>query len=449
MFLELAAAAAALFSAAALGAVLLLVIRTDQAARRHEELALLLRDMRQGGADLAGVLREEARHAREEAGANARSLRDEIAGSAKAARDETTDALRRLAGDLGQSVQALAETQGRRLDEVRTAVQDRLDVLRAENEAKLEQMRLTVDEKLQGTLERRLGESFGLVSRQLEEVHRSVGEMQSLATGVGDLKRVLTNVKTRGTWGEVSLGALLEQVLTTDQFARNVEVVPDSGRRVEFAVRLPGDGTTPVWLPIDAKFPLEDYERLVDAAAAGDRDAEEAATKAIEARIRASAKDICSRYVHPPHSTDFGILYLPTEGLYAEVLRRPGLANSLQLECKVAIAGPTTLLALLTSLQVGFRSLAIQKRSGEVWRVLGAVKTEFARYGEVMDRVQKRLRQADTEIEAVRVRERAMGRRLREVESLDDGESAAALGLEEALAEGKVLPLVGRPLGER
>ena len=490
---------------AAVLCLVLLLAGAAQARRREEELLLLVREMRQGGSVLEKLIRDEARAGREEAANAGRGLRDEVganltrlndlirstlealggtlgerlagfevqvrrltgetgerqeqlrtavdqrliearsdnAVNAKATRDEIGQALHKLAEELRSSVGEMTVAQGQRLEEVKQAVQGRLDILRQENEAKLEQMRQTVDEKLQGTLEKRLGESFGLVSKQLEQVHKSVGEMQTLAAGVGDLKRVLTNVKTRGTWGEVSLGALLEQVMSPEQFARNVEVVPGSNRRVEFAIRLPGDGDAPVWLPIDAKFPLEDYERLVDAAQSGDREAEEAAIKAIETSIRTSGKNICARYVQPPHSTDFGILYVPTEGLYAEILRRPGLASGLQLECKVAIAGPMTLLALLTSLQVGFRSLAIQKRSSEVWQVLGAVKAEFGKYGDVLDKVQQKLRQADGEIEKVRVRERAIGRKLRDVETLSESDSGRVLQLEDYLADVDTLPLLG------
>jgi DNA recombination protein RmuC len=272
---------------------------------------------------------------------------------------------------------------------LRTTVGAALEKLRSDNAGKLEQMRISVDEKLQGILEQRLGASFKLVSEQLEQVFRGIGEMQSLATGVGDLKKMLSNVKMRGAWGEVSLGSLLDQVLTADQYERNVEVRPGSNQRVEYAIKLPGsdDGDAPLWLPIDAKFPNEDYERLVDASDRGDSEAVEAASKAVEMRIRASANDICERYVHPPHSTDFGVLFLPTEGLFAEIIRRPGLVDALQRQCRIVVTGPTTLMALLNSLRMGFRTLAIQKRSSKVWQVRAAVKTEFGKYGEVLDKV--------------------------------------------------------------
>ena len=355
----------------------------------------------------------------------------------EALRASQETALKSNREEVAMSLKSMADLQAQRLAEVKAelavigqGVSQSLDKLTADNAQKLEQMRQTVDEKLQGTLERRLGESFGLVSRQLEMVHKSVGEMQSLAVGVGDLKRVLTNVKTRGTWGEIQLGNLLEQVLTAEQVAQNVEVRPGSGQRVEFAVRLPGkDGEAEVLLPIDAKFPQEDYDRLMEAAERGDPAAEEVAIKALEARLKASAKDICDKYVCPPHSTDFALMYLPTEGLYAEAQRRPGLSEGLQREFRVVIAGPSTLAALLNSLQMGFRTLAIQKRSSEVWQVLGAVKTEFGRYGEVLDKVRRKLQEAEHHIDKVAVRKRAIDRKLRGVQELPEGEAQGLLGL--------------------
>jgi DNA recombination protein RmuC len=317
------------------------------------------------------------------------------------------------------------------LDSVRRTVEQRLDAMRADNNEKLEAMRATVDEKLHHTLEERLGASFKLVSDQLEQVFKSVGEMQSLAAGVGDLKRVLTNVKSRGNWGEVSLGGILEQVLTAEQYERNVEIRPGSGQRVEFAIRLPGaDGDGPLWLPIDAKFPTEDYERLLDAAERADQTGSEAAAKAIETRVRQAARDICAKYVAPPHSTDFALMFLPTEGLYAETVRRAGLVDALQRDWRVVVAGPTTLLALLNSLRMGFRSLAIQKRSSEVWQVLRAVKTEFEKYGAILDKVQKKLNEASTTIEGVARSRRLIDRRLAGVEGLPKREAELMLGLD-------------------
>ena len=309
------------------------------------------------------------------------------------------------------------------IEGLRATIDQRLQLIQDDNAKKLEQMRQTVDEKLQGTLEKRLGESFRLVSERLEQVHKGLGEMQSLATGVGDLKKVLTNVKARGTWGEVQLGALLEQVFAPDQYQRNVAVT-GTNERVEYAVKLPGGEDGPVWLPIDAKFPQEDYLRVADAAERADPIVLEAACRGLEITVRKCAKDIRDRYVLPPLTTDFAILFLPTEGLYAEVLRRPGLAESLQLEYRVMVAGPTTLLAHLTSLLVGFRTLAIQKRTGEVWKLLGDVKSEFGKFSEVLDRIRKKLQEASNTVEAAAVRTRVMSRKLREVES---GESADEL----------------------
>ena len=308
------------------------------------------------------------------------------------------------------------------LESIRRTVAEQMTQMRTENTAKLEVMRQTVDEKLQSTLEKRLGESFRQVSERLEQVHQGLGEMRNLAGGVGDLKRVLTNVKTRGIWGEVQLGSLLEQILTPEQFARDVRVRPAGREVVEFAVRLPGpqeDGIGEILLPIDAKFPQEDYERLLIASEQADALGVEQASKALEIRIKNSARDIRDKYIVPPYTTDFAILFLPTEGLYAETLRRPGLCDQLQRDYRIVPAGPTTLAALLNSLQMGFRTLAIQKRSGEVWETLRAVKTEFARYGEVMEKVKKKLDEASSTIEKeVAVRTRAIDRKLRKVEEL-------------------------------
>ncbi|HKT97346.1 MAG TPA: DNA recombination protein RmuC [Paraburkholderia sp.] len=356
---------------------------------------------------------------------------------AQQARDEQGQALRHFGNVLGQQLVQLSEANDRRLAEVRATLEQRLKDIEANNAAKLEEMRRTVDEKLHATLEQRLGESFKLVSDRLEQVHRGLGEMQTLAAGVGDLKKVLTNVKTRGTWGEVQLEALLEQMLTPDQFAKNVATVPGSSERVEFAIRLPGRGlqggaataaseSAPVWLPIDAKFPREDYERLIDAQERADAAGIEEAGRALEARVRAEARTIAEKYVAPPHTTDFALLFLPTEGLYAEILRRPGLTDVLQRDYRVSVAGPTTLTALLNSLQMGFRTLAIEKRSSEVWQVLGAVKTEFGKFGEVLARTKSQLETVTRSIEAAEVRTRAMSRKLRDVEALP-GEAASNL----------------------
>ena len=338
-------------------------------------------------------------------------------------------ALRRLSDVLAEQLRLLSETNERRQAEMRLAVETRLQSLQEGNEKRLEQMRATVDEKLQSTLETRLGESFRLVSERLEHVQRGLGEMQQLATGVGDLKRVLGNVKSRGVFGEVQLAGLLEQVFAPDQYAANVATVPGSNERVEFAVRFPGaNGDAPVWLPIDAKFPREDYERLLDAQESADAEGARVAGEALERRVKLEAQRICDKYVAAPHTTEFAILFLPTEGLYAEVLRRPGLVDGLQRDCRIAVAGPTTLLALMTSFQMGFRTLAIEKRSSEVWRTLGAVKTEFGKFGEVLDGVQKKLLEASNKIEQTGVRTRAIQRQLREVESLPGEEASKLLG---------------------
>lgn len=324
-------------------------------------------------------------------------------------------------------IKEMSEANDRAALALRQTVEGRLDVLRTDNEAKLEQMRVTVDEKLQGTLEQRLGASFSQVNEQLERVFKSVGEMQTIATGVGDLKRVLTNVKARGTWGEATLGMLLEQAMTTEQYAQNVEVNPGSNMRVEFAIRLPNDGDTPVWLPIDAKLPIEDYERLIDASERADVAGIEGAQKGLEKAIRVAAKDIGEKYIAPPHTTDFAIMFLPTEGLFAEVVRRPGLVDALQREYKVLVSGPTTLMATLTSLRMGFRTLAIQQRSSEVWQVLSNVKQEFEKFGGVLKKVEDKLDQAKNVVQQARTRENVLGRQLRAVESLPGSGPQAAL----------------------
>ena len=387
--------AALLLAGLTLAAGIVLLLRAGALARRGDPpIEPALSRLDQG-------LRDELSRGRSLAAEEARQLREEVSGAV----------IR-----LGESLQR--------------TVEGRLEALRADNAEKLEAMRATVDEKLHKTLEDRLGASFKLVSDQLEQVFKSMGEMQTLAAGVGDLKRVLSNVKARGTWAEVSLGGILAEVLTIEQFERNVEIRPGSNQRVEYAIRLPGgDDNGPLWLPIDAKFPTEDYERLCEAAALADQAAVETAGKAIETRIRHSARDICTKYIAPPHSTDFALLFVPTEGLYAEIVRRPGLVDALQRDCRIVIAGPTTLLALLNSLRMGFHSLAIQQRSSEVWRVLRAVKTEFEKYGEVLDKVQKKLHEASTTIDAVAVRRRQIDRKLADVEILPEREAGLLLRL--------------------
>lgn len=354
-----------------------------------------------------------------------RALREEQ----RAARTELAETLDRMGGQLRLSLSALTADNQQRLAEVRGTLDAQLKALQTDNAAQLERMRATVDEKLQATLETRLSSSFKLISERLEAVQRGLGEMQTLATGVGDLKRVLSNVKTRGTFGEVRLGALLEQVLTPEQYAANVATVPGSNERVEYAIRLPGaDRDTQVWLPIDAKFPVEDYQRLLDAQEQADGDAASAAAAALQRRVEDEAKTIRQKYVAPPHTTDFALLFLPTEGLYAEVTRRPGLFEKLQRDHHVTVAGPTTLAAILNALQMGFRTLAIEQRSSEVWQILGAVKTEFGKFGAVLDKTRKQLDAARNSIDSAGVRTRAIERRLRGVESLSAEDSQSLMG---------------------
>jgi DNA recombination protein RmuC len=305
------------------------------------------------------------------------------------------------------------------LESVRGIVDLRLQELQKDNAQQIERMRATVDEKLQGTLEKRLGESFKLVSERLEKVHQGLGAMQQLASDVGGLQRVLTNVKARGGWGEVQLGTLLEQLLTPEQFDRNVQTRDESGERVDYAIKLPGEGNgAAVWLPIDAKFPMEDYQRLIKAQESGDSALTDGAMKDLETQLRKSAKDICAKYINPPKTTDFALMFLPTEGLYAEAIRRVGLVEQVQRDCRVVFAGPTTLAALLNSLQMGFRTLAIQKRSSEVWNLLAGVKTEFAKFGDSLSKVKDKLDQAASDMDKVAVRSRAITKKLRDVEEL-------------------------------
>lgn len=348
---------------------------------------------------------------------------------AQASRESLDAALKRFSDTLGAQLREMAEANERRLNEVKASVEQRLAALQQGNEAKLEQMRATVDEKLHATLEARLGESFKQVADRLEQVHRGLGEMQGLAKDVGALNRVLTNVKSRGVFGEVQLAGLLEQVFTPEQYATNVETIPGSGARVEFAIKLPGrrDDGLPLWLPIDAKFPREDYERLLDAQERADRPEAEAAGKAIELRLRGEAKTIREKYIAAPHTTEFAILFVPTEGLYAEALRRPGLMEALQREHRVTLAGPTTLLATLNSLQMGFRTLALEKRSTEVWEVLGAVKTEFGKFGEVLEKTKKKLNEASDTLDKAQTRTNVMNRALKRVEAVSEPRSQALL----------------------
>jgi len=372
--------------------------------------------MRTRGGDMAERLDRVEREVRLQLQATAQAQRQEMGNTltqSHAATVQQLDSMRR-------QIEALTESNARRLLEVRATLEVKIRELQTDNGARLEEMRKTVDEKLHATLETRLSESFRHVSERLERVHQGLGEMQQLALGVGDLKRVLTNVKTRGTWGEVQLEMLLEQVLTPDQYAKNVETIPGTNARVEFALKLPGqkDDGAPVWMPIDAKFPKEQYERLLEAAERADAESVAAAGRELERAVRGEAKTIAEKYLAPPLTTDFAILFLPTEGLYAEVMRRPGLADELQRVNRISIAGPSTLTALLNSLQMGFRTLALEKRSSEVWQVLGAVKTEFAKFGDVLAATKTTLERAAKNIENAEVRSRQMARKLKSVEAL-------------------------------
>lgn len=365
------------------------------------------------------VVDERLTHIQNDGGKKLDQMRVESATSSKQMREETGLSLKEFRELLSGQISVLTDANEKRMDALKLTFEEKMKALQEDNSKSLEQMRQTVDEKLQGTLEKRLGESFKLVSERLEQVHKGLGEMQTLATGVGDLKRVLTNVKTRGTWGEVQLGALLEQVLSPEQYDVNV-ATKGGAERVEYAIKLPnrgGDENNVLYLPIDAKFPVEDYQRLIDAQDRADPEAAEAAGKQLEARIKQCASDICGKYINPPNTTDFAILFLPTEGLFAEVLRRTGLPEMIQRDCRVVIAGPTTLWSILNSFQMGFKTLTIQKRSSEVWNVLAEVKEEFRKYGDVLGKVQKKLHEAsDTIDKEVAVRTRAIQKKLRGVE---------------------------------
>jgi DNA recombination protein RmuC len=381
------------------------------------------------------VLREELARSREEVHTGSRRMREEMTGSITVLGDSLSKRMSDIAGLqknqlelFATQLKELTASNETRLDKLRDSVDTRLKLIQEDNSTKLEQMRATVDEKLHDTLEKRLGESFKLVSERLELVQRGLGEMQSLANGVGDLKKVLTNVKTRGTFGEIQLGSLLEQILAPGQYESNVETRPGSGQRVEFALKLPGRDGTPegmVWLPLDAKFPQEDYLRLVEALEAADVAAAVESRRQLDRSVREMAKTIRDKYLDPPHTTDFGVMFLPTEGLYAEVLRLPGLFEALQRDYKVMISGPTTLAALLNSLQMGFRTLAIEKRSAEVWNLLGAVRTEFSKFGIILEKTRKKLVEAGNHIDQAATRTRVIERKLRDVQDVPHLESDA------------------------
>jgi len=371
-----------------------------------------------GGALLAGIVFLAARSRKSDDGSLLRKI--ELLESAQEREERMLrEEMARSREESASAAKSQREELTKSLESVRSIVDLRLKQLQDDNAKQIDKMRATVDEKLQGTLEKRLGESFKLVSDRLEQVHKGLGAMQQLASDVGGLQKVLANVKTRGGWGEVQLGALLEQVLTPDQFAKNVGTRDDSGENVDFAIKLPGDENgAPVWLPIDAKFPTEDFHRLVGAQEKGDLEGIDSAMKNLETQLKKSAKDICQKYINPPKTTDFALMFLPTEGLYAEAIRRVGLVEQVQRDCRVVFAGPTTLVALLNSLQMGFRTLAIQKRSSEVWGVLAGVKTEFGKFGEALVAAKDKLDQASRKMEDVDVRSRAITRKLRDVEEL-------------------------------
>jgi len=448
MIVEIAAAIAAVASLVTLVAVLW----TGRRGGESERLDWIERSLREdfaaqarlGREEISGQIRAfeaEARAAAERTHSDLRLLieqklaeaRSDQAAQGRALREEVATGLKQVGDGMATTLRERLDTVSKAVSEQTRTIAEQLDRLRGDNSAKLEQMRQTVDEKLQGTLEKRLGESFKLVSDRLEQVHKGLGEMQTLASGVGDLKRVLTNVKTRGTWGEVQLGALLDQIFRQDQFMREANCRKDSAERVDYAIRLPGKGDDEpeVLLPIDSKFPNEDYERLQLAVERADPEAVELAARALETRVKLCAREIRDKYINPPVTTDFAILFLPTEGLYAEVLRRPGLIDLIQREYKVVAAGPTTLGAILNAVQMGFRTMAIEKRSSEVWEILGAVKTEFGKYGEVLDKVQKKLQEASKTIDDVAVRKRAIDRQLRAVEAAPESGVAALLSFDD------------------
>jgi len=444
----------ALLALGVLNLVLLLALVLRREGAKADQSAERLRaELQNGHERLARELRQEiaesARSTRLELAQNLATFQQSLVQqAAEATRTQNTqiDAFgqqlallqKTLSDTLTLQLSTLSESNARRMSEVRATLEAQLAQLQQTNIAKLDEMRATVDEKLQTTLHARLGESFKQVAERLEQVHKGLGEMQTLAAGVGDLKHLLTNVKTRGMFGEAQLAALLEQVFVSDQYAAQVATRPGSKNVVDFAIKLPGksDDGAPLWLPIDAKFPNEDYERLLDAQQRADALAAEAAAKALEARIRLEAKSIAEKYVEPPHTTDFAILFLPTEGLYAEVLRRPGLMEALQREHRVTLAGPTTLLAMLSSLQMGFRTLALEKRSSEVWQVLGAVKTEFGKFGDVLAKVKSQTETVLNTLSSAEVRSRAMGRVLRQVEALPDAQAQALLPVDREADEG-------------
>lgn len=405
------------------------------------------RELRVAIADGRKEVLEAAKTQREELSTSISRLASQLQDDHRGGREEMAAILKRFGESVDQRLQALTEANDKRLAEVRQTLEEKLKTLQDDNAQKLEQMRQTVDEKLHATLEQRLSESFKVVSERLEAVHKGLGEMQTLAAGVGDLKRVLTNVKTGGTWGEIQLGSLLEQVLAPSQFDRNVVTKKGSNDRVEFAIKFPGRGgnNDVVWLPIDAKFPRVDYENLIGAQERGDIAAADEASRQLENRMKTEAKTVRDKYIDPPNTTDFALIFLPTEGLYAEIARRAQLVDVLQREYKVTVAGPSNLMALLNSLQMGFRTLAIEKRSSEVWELLAAVKTEFGKFADILAKTKKKLEEATNTIGSAEVRTRAITRKLKGVEELPEQKATNLLEAEEvSLEEPDVFEIVSK-----
>lgn len=412
-------------------AVILLIILVRRREIKSQDFFATLEKQQER---IEHMVRDEFTRNRQESAGSAHQSRQEIGSILKSSSDSQLRQMSQVAGmqkdqldSFSKQLLALTRLNEDKLESLRKTIEAQLRAMQEDNSRKLEQMRSVVDEKLQSTLEKRLGDSFKQVSERLEQVYKGLGEMRSLATGVGDLKKVLTNVKTRGTWGEIRLSHILEQILTPDQYEVNVATKKGSNERVEFAIKLPGQGADKekvVWLPIDSKFPQEDYQRLLDAQEAADKVQAEISVKSLETRVKAEAKAIRQKYIDPPNTTDFGIMFLPVEGLYAEVLRRPGLCDSLQRDYRIVVTGPTTLAALLNSLQMGFRTLAIEKRSSEVWELLGAVKTQFSKFGEVLAKTKKKLQEASNTIDQAEVRTRVISRKLSKVQELPQADSA-------------------------
>jgi DNA recombination protein RmuC len=412
-------------------AVILLIILVRRRELKSQDFFATLEKQQER---IEHMVRDEFTRNRQESAGSARQSRQEIGSILKSSSDSQLRQMGEVAGmqkdqldSFSKQLLALTQLNEDKLESLRKTIEAQLRAMQEDNSRKLEQMRSVVDEKLQSTLEKRLGDSFKQVSDRLEQVYKGLGEMRNLATGVGDLKKVLTNVKTRGTWGEIRLSHILEQILTPDQYEVNVATKKAGRERVEFAIKLPGQGSHKekvVWLPIDSKFPQEDYQRLLDAQEAADKVQAEKSIKNLETRVKAEAKAIRQKYIDPPNTTDFGIMFLPVEGLYAEVLRRPGLCDSLQRDYRIVVTGPTTLAALLNSLQMGFRTLAIEKRSSEVWELLGAVKTQFSKFGEVLAKTKKKLQEASNTIDQAEVRTRVISRKLSKVEELPGADSA-------------------------